>query len=202
MSIFDPFHDLSKWILGFADTDWAIIVLATISFVESVFFPIPPDPLLIGVALIQRNIAIWLSVIVTISSVAGALVGYWIGRRFGSPVLYRWFPEKKVHSVENMFQRYGILAILLAAITPLPYKIFAISAGALKMNKKSFLLASLFGRGARYITLGILIFVFGEQIQIFISNNFEFLTILLGATIILVVTAWSFLYRNHTRKNI
>ena len=79
----DWLHDLSDWVVGFADSDWAIVVLGISSFAESIFFPVPPDPLLVGVAIIQPHLAIWLGVLVTLTSVAGAVVGHWIGRRFG-----------------------------------------------------------------------------------------------------------------------
>ena len=197
--MFDLLRDLSDWVVGFADTDWAIIVLAVTSFFESIFFPIPPDPLLIGIGIIKQDLAIWLGALVTISSVAGALVGYWLGGRFGRPLLYRWFPESKVLLVERMFKSYGMLAIVIAAITPIPYKVFAISAGALDLDKRTFILASLIGRGARYMTLGILLFVFGESIEAFITDNFEVLTVAMAVAVVVVVAALGLAHRRRTR---
>ena len=77
------FGDLSDWVVGFADSDWAVLVLAASSFAEAIFFPVPPDPLLIGIALIKPESALWLAALATVSSVAGAVVGHWLGRRFG-----------------------------------------------------------------------------------------------------------------------
>ena len=197
--MFNLLRDLSDWVVGFADTDWAIIVLAATSFFESIFFPIPPDPLLIGIGIIKQDLAIWLGALVTVSSVAGALVGYWLGRRFGRLILYRWFPESRVLLVEKMFKRYGMLAIVIAAITPIPYKIFAISAGALDLDKRTFILASLIGRGVRYITVGLLIFVYGESIQAFIADNFGVITFALAVAAIVAVAAWGFANRRRAR---
>jgi undecaprenyl-diphosphatase len=195
----DLLRDLSDWVVGFAGTDWAILALAVTSFVESIFFPIPPDLLLIGIGIVQPNLAIWLGALVALSSVAGALVGYWIGGRYGRPILYRMFPVARVQMVERMFNRYGMMAILIAAITPIPYKIFAISAGALDLDKRTFIVASLIGRGVRYITVGLLIFVFGESIQAFIADNFGGITFALAVAAIVAVAAWGLVHRRRAR---
>ena len=188
-------HDLSDWLVGFAASDWAILVLAAASFAESIFFPVPPDLLLIGISIIQPDQAIWLGALTTVSSVAGAVVGHWLGRRLGRPVLYRLFPETKVAMAERMFGRHGVWATLLAAFTPLPYKLFAISAGAFDLDRRTFILASLVGRGARFISLGALIFIFGESIEAFIGDNFEVLTVGLAAGAVAAVVAWGIVGR-------
>ena len=90
----DAFHSLSDWVVAFADSDWAILVLAVEAFAESIFFPIPPDPLLVLVALLQQHLAIWLAIMVTIASVAGAVVGHWLGGKLGRPLLDRWFSKR------------------------------------------------------------------------------------------------------------
>ena len=187
------FRELSHWMLDFADSDLAILVLAISSFTESIFFPIPPDPLLIGIAVRQPENAIWLAALVTVSSVAGAFVGHWLGQRFGRPLLRRIVSEKKIEAVERMFSKYGAWAILVAAFTPIPYKVFTITAGMLGMNRRSFLIASFIGRGARFFLLGGLIFVLGDEIEVFIEDNFELMTgafaaaFIVGLAIFLVI---------------
>ena len=111
-------HDLSDWLLSFADSDWAIAVLLVSSFAESIFFPIPPDPLLLAVAIVQQPIAALLGVLVAVASVAGAVVGHALGMRLGRPVLAKMFSEGKVAYVDRLFERYGVWAILIAAFTP------------------------------------------------------------------------------------
>ena len=186
----DLLRDLSGWVVGFAGSDWAILALAVTSFAESIFFPIPPDPLLIGIAILHPNLAIWLAVLTTISSVAGALVGHWLGLRLGRPVLQRLAPENKVAAVERMFEKYGVWATLVAAITPLPYKVFAITAGALRLDRRTFVLASLVGRGVRFIPMGVLLFFLGESVEGFIADNFDLLTIAFAAAVIGAAVAW------------
>ena len=180
----DLLHDLSDWLLELAETDWAVLGLAVSSFAESIFFPIPPDPMLIGMAIARPDAALWFGVLVTVCSVSGAILGHWLGRRFGRPLLYRMFSQNKIQPVEDMFRRYGLWAILLAAVTPLPYKVFAITAGVLDLDRRTFVLASIIGRGTRFLALGLLVFVFGESIKTFIDNNFEVLTIGMAAALV------------------
>ena len=194
--------DLSAWVVGFADSDWAILALGLASFTESIFFPIPPDPLLVGIALISPDHAIWLGALVTLASVAGAVVGHWLGLRFGRPILLRVFPETGVNLVVNMFKRYGMWAVLLAAFTPLPYKVFAISAGALDLDRRTFILASLVGRGARFISLGTLVYFFGEDIHSFIEHNFAVVTIVVAVGLLAGVTIWSYVIRRRRTRGI
>ena len=181
------FRSLSHWMLDFADSDLAILILAISSFTESIFFPIPPDPLLIGIAVRQPENAIWLAALVTVSSVAGAFVGHWLGKRFGRPILRRIVSEKKIAAVEGMFSKYGAWAILVAAFTPIPYKVFTITAGMLGMDRRSFIIASLIGRGARFFLIGGLILVFGDEIEVFIEDNFELITVAFTAALIVVL---------------
>ena len=194
-------HDLSRWLTDFASSPWAMIVLGVSSFFESIVFPIPPDPLLIAMSALQPHLAIWFGVIVTLSSVAGAVVGHWIGRRFGRPVLLRMFHQRRVDMVEGLFQRYGMWAVLVAAVTPIPYKVFAISAGALDMDRRTFIIASLIGRGARFISVAVLVMVFGRPIEDFISENFEILTVAFAVGVIAIAIAATFVLRSRRARD-
>lgn len=188
-------HDLSDWVVGFAESDWAIVALALTSFFESIFFPIPPDPLLLGIGLVQRELAIPLGVLAAVSSVAGAFVGHWLGGRLGRPLLHRLFSDANIQRVEIMFQRYGVWATLIAAITPVPYKVFAITAGVLDMDRRTFIVASLVGRGARFVSVGVLVFLYGDSIEAFVTGNFELLSIAVVAAVVVGAAAWAMLRR-------
>jgi len=178
-------RSFSHWVEGFADSPWAIVILVVNSFTESIVNPIPPDPLLIGMSFINPNLALLYAALVTISSVLGALVGHWLGLRFGRPLVLKFIAAKKVDRVEAMFQKYGSWAVLIAAFTPIPYKVFAITAGVLEMDRRPFIVASIIGRGARFFLLGGLILFFGEAIQKFIETRFELLTVLFSILLIL-----------------
>ena len=177
-------RELSHWLIGYADSEWALAVLAVTAFTESIFFPIPPDALLIGMSLIQPKMALLFAAVATVASVAGAVAGRWLGKRFGRPVLDRFVSSDKVEKVEAMFNRYGVWAILVAAITPIPYKVFAITAGVLNMPQVPFIIASLIGRGARMLTVGALIFLFGDAIQGFLEERFELAMIISGVALV------------------
>jgi membrane protein YqaA with SNARE-associated domain len=198
--VIDAFHSLSDWVVAFADSDWAILVLAVEAFAESIFFPIPPDPLLVLVALLQQHLAIWLAIMVTVTSVAGAIVGHWLGGKLGRPLLDRWFSERIVDAAEGWLSRYGVWATIIAAFTPIPYKVFAITAGVLDMDRRSFIIASIIGRGARFMTIGVLVMVYGDRIEEFIGDNFELVTVSVGAALIAALTAFALAHRLRGRS--
>jgi len=203
-------HELSDWVLSFADSPWAVAMLGLSSFMEAIIFPIPPDPLLIAIGLVQQESAIFLGLWVAITSVAGAIIGHWIGKRLGRPIiawagnypiLDRFFSQEKVDKVERLFKRYGIWTILIAAFTPLPYKVFAITAGILQMDRRSFIIASIIGRTARFLTIGVLIALFGQEIESVMSNNFELITVSVAAVTIIGAIVWIWLKRTHHRTS-
>ena len=184
------YHDLTDWTLQAADSEWAIALLAMVAFSESIFFPIPPDPLVIAIGVASPGTAIWVAALATVASVAGAFLGHWLGRRFGRPLLRRLVSQDKVDRAEALFNRYGVWTIILAAITPIPYKVFAILAGVMALPVRPFLIASVIGRGARLMTIGVLVFLFGEEIQIFIEGNFELVTIATGVGLMVMVAGY------------
>ena len=176
--------ELSHWLVGFASSEWAIVVLATVAFVESIFSPFPPDPLLIAASVFNPEMAIVLAAVVTVASVAGALAGYWLGKRFGRPVLDRFSSSERVERVEALFDKHGTWAIILAAVSPIPYKVFAIAAGAMEMRLRPFIIASLIGRGARMFLWAILILLFGEAALELIESRGLLIGALSGAGIV------------------
>jgi len=186
---------LSAWITGFADSPWAMLILVVNSFTEAIFNPVPPDPLLIAMSFLHQNMALVYAALVTVASVLGALVGHWLGLRFGRPLILKFISEKKVDRVERLFQSYGMWVILVAAFTPIPYKVFAVTAGVMELDRRTFIAASLVGRGARFFLLGGLIFFFGESIQHFIESRFEELTIFFSLFLIATVVAGYFYLR-------
>ncbi|MBS22175.1 MAG: hypothetical protein CL739_08825 [Chloroflexi bacterium] len=182
--MFEILQELSNWIREFAETDWALLILFVTAFLESTISPIPPDPLLIPMAVLQPNLAIWLGGLCTVASVLGAVLGHWLGAQFGRPILGRFVSEGRIRSAESLFDKYGVWAVLVAAVTPIPYKVFTILAGVLKLDMKRFLIASIIGRGMRFLSLAVVIFLFGEDVQAFVEENFETLTVLAGVGVI------------------
>lgn len=179
----------------FAESEWSLVILGIMTFFESVFSPLPPDPLLIAMALLSPNQAILFGVICTIFSVLGAVFGYGLGIWFGKPLLSKMISGSLIDKAEVFFNRYGVWAILIAAFTPIPYKVFAILSGILQLNMKKFLIASLIGRGGRFITLGVLIAIFGDDIRGFLENEFQTITILGGGFLVFTLVAiWAYVW--------
>ncbi|HEY8417750.1 MAG TPA: YqaA family protein [Limnochordales bacterium] len=169
--------------------------LFLVSFIEAVFFPIPPDALLIPMVLVEPAAAPWYATITTVASVLGASVGYWLGLRGGRPLLLRYAKGPTVDKVEELFHRYDMWAIAMAGFTPIPYKVFAVGAGVFGLNFRRFLIASVLSRGARFFLVGLVVMAFGEQLAGFIIEHFGLITLVL----FVVVAAGYYLVRRRFR---
>ena len=186
--------DLGHWVLAWGDSPWGALALFVLAFWESSFFPIPPDGLLIALAAGNVPFALGFSAIATAGSLSGAMLGYWIGQRGGRPILNRLFATERIRYVEHQYQKRDIWAVTIAAFTPIPYKVFAIGAGAFQLDFRRFMLASLIGRSGRFFLVGLLITVLGQQIEAAIEQYFDRLAIaflvilLLGFVTIRLVT--------------
>ncbi len=174
----DALHELQNWIAGFANSPWAVWVLVVNSFTESIFNPIPSDPLIFGIAAIKPKVVFLLAVVATVASVAGAVVGWVLGFWLGRPVLVKIVSVKRAQQVETLFKRYGVWVVFVAAFTPIPYKVFAITAGVLKFDVRPFIAVSIVGRGARFFLLALIIYYFDSMNAIeVVTSNFRALII-------------------------
>ena len=181
--------DLRAWLTNWADSPAGPAALGVITASEAIFFPIPPDPLLIALALRNPSSALWLAALTTATSVAGGVVGHWLGLRLGRPLLQR-FKINHVDRVERLFRRHGFWAVVIAGFTPLPFKLFTISAGVLAVPRTPFILASIVGRGLRFFIIGILIFFWGERVERFLDGRFELVMIVMAALLLGAIGAW------------
>lgn len=171
-------HELYTWVVGWAHTPYSGMALFGIAFAESSFFPIPPDVLMIPIMIARPPVALLFAALATLASVMGGAFGFGIGKWGGQPVLRRFFSDEKVQVVQHYYNKYDIWAISIAGFTPIPYKVFTISAGAFELDFKRFMIASTIGRGGRFFLVGTLIMVFGEAIQAFIDQYFDLAAIL------------------------
>lgn len=170
--------------------------LFLLAFLESSFFPVPPDVLLIAMSVVEPDKALWFALICTIGSVLGGMFGYLIGYVGEMAVLEKLFAHNKIQKVHNLFQKYEAWAILIAAFTPIPYKVFTIAAGVFYVNFRTFVLASIVGRGARFFIEAILIMLYGQEIVNFIDKYFNWTTIWITAALIVLYLA----YRKFKKK--
>ena len=142
-------HDLFIAMNGWFE-QWGLLGLAINSCVESFFLLPPPDILLITMDLKNPQLALWYAFVCTLSSAIGGVIGYGIGLFGGRPAFNLLFKKyhKQFENVEKLYDKYGMLAVFISAFTPIPYKIFTIASGILKMNFLQFFLASFRNRNA------------------------------------------------------
>ena len=173
---------LYDWVLHWAETKYGLPAMAFVSFIESSFFPVPPDPLLLALSLGKPGKAIIYAIICSVASIAGGVLGYLIGWTIWESVSDFFFTYLFSHETFNYvgtrYDENAFLAILGAAFTPIPYKVFTISAGVFKINLAIFILASAIGRSARFLIEGILIYLYGESIRNFIEKYLKWLSLI------------------------
>ena len=167
---------LYDWVLSFATSPYGTWALFLVAVAESSFFPIPPDVLLIALAVGAPSRSLFFALVTTTGSVLGAGIGYWIGYQFfellGRPIVAFYQAESHFERVQQLYQDYDALAVGLAGFTPIPYKVFTLAAGVFHLNLGTFFAASVISRGLRFFLIGLLILYFGPQIQRFIDRYF------------------------------
>ena len=177
------------WVLHWAHTPYGTWALFILAFCESSFFPIPPDILLIALAIALPRKSLTYAWVCSAGSVLGGCFGYLIGWQFmnaiGNRIIDFYGLVDKFESIEALYRTYDAWAIGIAGFTPIPYKVFTISAGAFEINFVVFFLASLVSRSARFFLVGGLIYLFGPKIQPFIDRYFNALAV--GFTVLLIV---------------
>lgn len=154
--------------------------LGAISFAESSFFPIPIDLMLIPMILADRLKAWRLATITLITSVLGGIAGYGIGaflfEAVGRPIIDFYGYQDKYEALQGYFAEYGILFVLIAGFTPIPFKLITIAAGAVSMNPWLFIVTSIPARGARFYLVAALLWKYGEPIREFIEKRLGLFT--------------------------
>ncbi|TPH19335.1 YqaA family protein [Litorilituus lipolyticus] len=158
MKIFSALYD---WTLKWAEHKFAPAMLSVITFAESVFFPIPPDVLLAPMVLAKPKRAWHLATLTTVSSIIGGMVGYllgyWMFEPWIQPLITEFGYQEKFDVAMDWFATWGVWVVFIAGFSPIPYKLFTVSAGFLHMAFLPFLLASAIGRGMRFFLVAGLI---------------------------------------------
>ena len=187
-------YRLKDWVEGLAQKRHAVAILFVLAFCESIFFPIPVDVLLIALCVSVPTRSFWFAAVCTAGSVLGAFGGYAIGYwlwydAVGTDVQaysglaefffahVPGFTEANFEAVAAKYRELGFAAIFAGGFTPLPYKLFTITAGIVQLNLATFFGASLISRAARFFLVGALFFFFGKPIKAFIDRYLGWLTI-------------------------
>jgi membrane protein YqaA with SNARE-associated domain len=180
---------LYDWVLRWAKTPYGTWALFLLAFCESSFFPIPPDVLLIALAVALPKKAFKYALVCSVGSLLGGCLGYLIGWQFmvglGDGIIRFYGLQDKYEYIRRLYVTYDAWAVGIAGLTPIPYKVFTITAGAFRINFVVFLVASAVSRSARFFLVGGLIYLFGPKIQSFIDRYFNTLVIVFVILLIL-----------------
>ena len=176
-------------VLALAASRQAPLWLGLVSFAESSFFPVPPDALLIPMVLARPERAWRLALICTLASVAGGILGYYIGYGLydvvAAPLIHFYHYEAAAQSFIDKFQQYGLWVILIKGLTPIPYKIVTIASGLARFDFVVFVAASVLTRGVRFFLVAFLLRRFGAPVQAFVEQRLTLVTSVLAASIVL-----------------
>lgn len=166
---------LYDWTLQLADTRYAMWALAIVAFVESSVFPIPPDVLMIPMVLARPRRAWEIAALATVASVLGGLAGYWIGASLfesvGRPILELYGKDAYFAEFRDRYNEFGAWAVLIAGVTPFPYKVITILSGTTGLSLGVFIVASIVARGLRFFVVAALLWKFGPPIRVFVERR-------------------------------
>lgn len=181
-------HKLYHWTIRWAAHPRAQGALFCIAFIESSFFLIPPDVLLIPMVLAKPARWFRYAIITTLGSVLGGLFGYYIGmglwETVGHSIVSFYHLEDSLATVRGQFQAHAFFTIFTAAFTPIPYKVITIASGLFQVSLGTFIIASILGRSLRFFIIAVLIGMFGETVKAFIERYFDVLSIAFVALLV------------------
>lgn len=173
---------LYDWTISLAATRYAFWALAIVAFAESSVFPIPPDLLMIPMILARPRRAFEIAALATVCSVLGGLAGYWIGaaafETIGRPVLESLGKEDAMAAFNQRFNDFGFWPVLIAGITPFPYKVITIMSGWTGLPLATFAITSIVARGLRFFIVAGLLWKFGAPIRDFIEKRLGLMFVL------------------------
>ncbi len=172
---------LYDWTISWADRPEGVYALFVLAVAESSFFPVPPDVLLIALCVGAAKKSFKFAAVAMLGSVIGGMIGYGIGfwgyEAIGAPIVKAYHGEAVMEKIKVWYDTYGFWGNLLAAITPIPYKVFTIASGVFEFNFIKFLIASVVGRGARFFAVGALIYYFGPKMKQLIDKYFDLIAV-------------------------
>lgn len=173
---------LYDWTISLAQTPHALWALAVVSFIESSFFPIPPDVLMIPMIIARPSRAFLIAGIATVASVTGGLFGYYIGAALmetvGQPILVFYGKGDSFAEMSAVFNVYGAWAVVIAGVTFLPFKVITIASGVTGLPLSVFIASSIFARSLRFFLVAALLWKYGEPIRDFIEKRLGLMFIL------------------------
>ena len=195
------FNELYQKSLALAAHKSSKVFLAIVSFVESSFFPIPPDVMIVPMVIAKKNDYLKIFIIATLFSTLGGVLGYFIGSYFldfgMSVVGFYGYEEKVISLKDNLTSGTGfyiwLATLFLAGFTPLPFKVFTITSGMIGFNLFIFLIICLFSRGLRFFIVSYLSFKLGDTFNAFMKTKAAMWSTILGIVIVLIFSVIYFI---------
>jgi membrane protein YqaA with SNARE-associated domain len=180
--MFDLLRRVYHWTLKWAEHQRSTYALSILAFTESVFFPVPPDVLLMVMGAAKPRRSLYYALLCSVFSILGGVAGYALGHLAWMAVdqiFFQYvFSQELFHKVGELFQQNAFWAIFTAAFTPIPFKVFTVAAGAFEISFGTFLAACLVGRPLRFFMVGGLLYVFGAPVKAWVEKYFNLLTVL------------------------
>ena len=168
------------WCIEAASKPHAGWIMGAVAFAESSVLPIPPDVMLIPMALANRQRAFWYAFVCSVASVVGGWAGYAIGYELfevvGQPIIDVYGLHDQFAAFQHTFNEYGAWIVLIKGLTPIPYKLITIAAGVTHLDFMTFTVASVISRGGRFLIVVVLLWYFGEPIRHFIERYLTWVT--------------------------
>jgi len=182
-------YQLYDWVSHWLKTPYGVWALFLVAVAESSFFPIPPDIFLMALSLNEPRRSLRFAGVCAVGSVLGGMLGYGLGYWFmesiGRHIIEMYGLLDKYQVVQHLYQQYDAWAVGAAGFTPLPYKLFTITAGAFRLDFPTFVVVSIISRSARFFLVAGLIYRYGAPIKSFIVKYLNLLTIVFLALLIL-----------------
>jgi len=173
----NPIRKLYFWTLHWAATPYAVPALVGLAFAESSFFPVPPDVLLIAMTFAApkrwARYALWCSLASVVGGMLGYLIGWGLWDTVGKPIVDFYHGQELMARIQHWYDTYGFWGVLVAAVTPIPYKVFTIASGWFHFDFPQFVLASAIGRPFRFFLVAGLIGALGERVKPFLEEQLE-----------------------------
>ena len=192
---------LYDWVLSWAETKYGTPALFILSFIESIFFPVPPDVLQIALSAGKPKRSFWYAAVNTAGSVSGAVCGFFVGYVLWKKMNLEYFffhyipgfNAEVFATVQGYYEANAFLAIFTGAFTPIPYKVFTVTAGVFEISLLTLIAASIIGRGCRFFAVATVMYLFGPTVTHWIDKYFNLLTIVFTILVIAGIVAFKFI---------
>lgn len=171
--------------------NYGIVGLFFLATIEAIFFPIPPDTILVPLVHSSPGLAPIFALVTTLGSLFGAAIGYLIGNKGGRFLVEKLVSQENIRKAEDILAKYDVWAVIIAGFTPVPYKVFTILSGTLRMSFSRFMFASMIGRGLRFSILAMLVALYSDTIIDFLQDYFEILSI--ATVLIAAILYWIYI---------